>query len=71
MPEVGNGHLATVVQGDTMFMNGLYNGKAGASHRARVPSPASYKMAAHRPEVMTRSYSLDLGRGEQFVYFDA
>lgn len=37
-PEVGNGHLASVVLRDTVFMNGLYNGELGKSHRARIPS---------------------------------
>jgi len=28
-PSVGNGHLATVVNTDTLYLNGLYNGRGG------------------------------------------
>ena len=38
MASVGNGHVATVVDSDTVYMNGLYNGGRGESHRARIPS---------------------------------
>ena len=29
MASVGNGHLATNLYSDTIFMNGLYNGELG------------------------------------------
>ena len=29
MPYVGNGHLATTIFSDSIFVNGLYNGKLG------------------------------------------
>ena len=32
---VGNGHVATLVYSDTVYINGLYNGVRGESHRAR------------------------------------
>lgn len=32
---VANGQLATIVYSDTVYMNGLYNGQRGNSHRAR------------------------------------
>ncbi|KAK3093895.1 hypothetical protein FSP39_021562 [Pinctada imbricata] len=38
-PSLGNGHVATVVKNDAIFMNGLYNGYNVTSHRARIPSP--------------------------------
>ncbi|CAG5116720.1 unnamed protein product [Candidula unifasciata] len=63
MPEVGNGHIATVVQSDTMFMNGLYNGYNKTSHRARIPSTAGYSIDKVLPAELTRSYTLDVGRG--------
>ncbi|KAH9490327.1 hypothetical protein Btru_034974 [Bulinus truncatus] len=63
IPEVGNGHIATVVQSDAIFMNGLYNGASTTSHRARIPSPAGYDIASTTPPGLSRLYSLDLGRG--------
>ena len=35
LPAVGNGHLATNVYSDALFVNGLFNGVTGDSHRAR------------------------------------
>ncbi len=29
LPYIGNGHLATVVYNDVIYMNGLYNGENG------------------------------------------
>nr|KAI8741141.1 acid trehalase-like protein 1 [Biomphalaria glabrata] len=63
IPEVGNGHVATVVQSDTIFMNGLYNGASIVSHRARIPSTAGYNITSVTPSGFSRQYSLDLGRG--------
>ncbi|CAL1536283.1 unnamed protein product [Lymnaea stagnalis] len=63
VPEVGNGHLATVVQSDTIFMNGLYNGANITSHRARIPSTAGYSVTPVSPPGLTRKYTLDIGRG--------
>lgn len=31
MASVGNGHLATTVYSDTVYVNGLYNGPTGTS----------------------------------------
>ena len=30
MPYIGNGHVATVIFSDLVFMNGIYNGENGA-----------------------------------------
>ena len=43
MPEVGNGHVATVVQSDTIYAAGVFNGDALAkfshsTYRARIPA---------------------------------
>jgi len=35
VPTIGNGHVATLVYSDTVYMNGLYTGLRGDSHRAR------------------------------------
>ncbi|KAH8403172.1 hypothetical protein KR222_006277, partial [Zaprionus bogoriensis] len=38
MPSLSNGHLGYTVFGDAIFMNGVYNGPAGNSKRARIPN---------------------------------
>ncbi|KAK0042299.1 acid trehalase-like protein 1 isoform X1 [Biomphalaria pfeifferi] len=63
IPEVGNGHIATVVQSDTILMNGLYNGRDKTSHRARIPSTSGYLVNWTSPSGLERKYSLDIGRG--------
>ena len=51
MPEVGNGHVASVVGSDTIFAAGLFNGdavgaQAASTYRARVPA---YRVAPAMP----------------------
>ncbi|EDV99375.1 GH13818 [Drosophila grimshawi] len=38
MPSLSNGHLGYTIFGDAIFMNGVYNGAAGNSKRARIPN---------------------------------
>uniref|UniRef100_A0A1A9WXQ2 Protein-glucosylgalactosylhydroxylysine glucosidase n=1 Tax=Glossina brevipalpis TaxID=37001 RepID=A0A1A9WXQ2_9MUSC len=38
MPSLSNGHLGFTVFGDAIYLNGVYNGKAGNSRRARLPN---------------------------------
>jgi hypothetical protein len=38
MTYVGNGHLASTIFDKAIYLNGVYNGKRGVSHRARVPN---------------------------------
>ncbi|XP_046585029.1 protein-glucosylgalactosylhydroxylysine glucosidase-like [Haliotis rubra] len=66
-PEIGNGHVATVVKGDSMFMNGLYNGKERDSHRARLPSTVAVSITSITPSNVTKKFVLDIGRG---VYYE-
>jgi protein-glucosylgalactosylhydroxylysine glucosidase len=44
MPAIGNGHIATNVFSDAVHINGLYNGKAGESHRSRIPGYANIRL---------------------------
>lgn len=60
MPSIGNGHVATNIFSDTVYMNGLYNGRGGYSHRARIPSWANIRLNStltHYP--YSPIYSLD------------
>ncbi|KAF5402219.1 Glycosyl hydrolase family 65 central catalytic domain protein [Paragonimus heterotremus] len=42
MPYLGNGFIGTQPKSPWIFMDGLYNGEATGSHRARIPSPFSW-----------------------------
>ena len=37
-PEIGNGYLGTNINWDAMYITGLFNGKCGNVHKARLPS---------------------------------
>jgi len=37
-PSVGNGHLGHTIYRDAVFVNGIYSGELGWSHRARFPA---------------------------------
>lgn len=64
MPEIGNGHVATVVQSNAIYMNGLYNGEGTTSHRARIPSTAAVIATIVSPvSGWQRKYRMDFGRG--------
>lgn len=65
MPSIGNGHLAATIFGDTIYMNGLYNGRTGRSHRARIPNWANIRLnstlSPHHNSLPV--YSLDTKEG--------
>lgn len=62
-PTVGNGHIATAVYSDTIYMNGFYNGYAYESHRARIPSPCAIKIRDVSEKVIQNEYALNLEQG--------
>jgi len=41
-PTLANGYIGTKLFGSAIFMTGLYNGRKGQSHRARIPSTLPY-----------------------------
>ncbi|KAK9823243.1 hypothetical protein WJX72_001319 [[Myrmecia] bisecta] len=61
-PPVGNGYLATVVGSDTVYVAGVYNGRAAqqdtSTHRARIPAMAAFSINGLEPIEL----SLDLQR---------
>ncbi|XP_041353527.1 protein-glucosylgalactosylhydroxylysine glucosidase-like [Gigantopelta aegis] len=70
LPEIGNGHLATVLFSDTIYMNGLYNGANTSSHRARIPSTVSFNISGVSPANSSRIRVLDMGRGVYYERFE-
>ncbi|KAK7104585.1 protein-glucosylgalactosylhydroxylysine glucosidase-like [Littorina saxatilis] len=64
VPEISNGHVATTVQSNTIYMNGLYNGANVSSHRARIPSTAAVIAIVDVPgQSVDSTFRLDFGRG--------
>ena len=64
MPSVGNGQLATGIYTDTVYMNGLYNGELGESHRARIPSQINIRMGVSSNTNATQQrFILDTEKG--------
>ncbi|XP_058818372.1 protein-glucosylgalactosylhydroxylysine glucosidase-like [Topomyia yanbarensis] len=43
-PTLANGHLGFTVFGDAIYMNGLYSGYRGLSHRARIANVANLQL---------------------------
>ncbi|CAF3541630.1 unnamed protein product [Rotaria sp. Silwood1] len=60
LPYIGNGHIATVVFSDFIYMNGLYNGENGTSHRARIPSTLNWQFNINP---LSSLYTLNVSSG--------
>lgn len=63
IPTLGNGHIAFVIFGDAILMNGLYNGERGESHRARIPNYANIISSTMNCENFSCFYRLNLRKG--------
>ncbi|XP_041984111.1 protein-glucosylgalactosylhydroxylysine glucosidase-like isoform X1 [Aricia agestis] len=64
MPSIGNGHVATNIFSDTVYMNGLYNGRKGESRRARIPAWANVRLNSTLTHLPFKPvYSLDTKQG--------
>ena len=83
MPTIGNGYVASVLYSDTVYVSGLYNGKAYSkrypiypinitqhAHRARLPSTCSLAFEVFGIEGES-AYALDIKRGIFYKWFDA
>jgi hypothetical protein len=81
MPYVGNGHVATVIFSDFIYMNGIYNGQNGLSllRLFSIKICVSKTGTSHRARIpstlnwqfrMNSSsslYSLDVASGGSFI----
>lgn len=64
MPSIGNGHIAANIFSDTVYINGLYNGRKGKSHRARIPNWANIRLnSTLTQQKHSPVYSLDTKEG--------
>lgn len=71
MPSIGNGHIATDIFSDTVYMNGLYNGEKGLSHRARVPAWCNVRLNSTLGNSPLRpTYTLDTNLATFFVHVE-
>lgn len=68
MASVGNGHLATIVYSETVFMNGLFNGERGDSHRARIPSRINVRISIPKREIRLQRFILDVEKGSFEIF---
>lgn len=66
-PVLANGHIGYVPYSDSIYMNGLYNGYKGSSHRARVPNYANIYFEQcngyESNSSLSCTYGLDIQRG--------
>ncbi|XP_077296187.1 protein-glucosylgalactosylhydroxylysine glucosidase-like [Arctopsyche grandis] len=71
MCNIGNGHLATDIFSNTVYMNGFYNGNKGESHRARIPAWCNVRLNSTIGETgLKPSYTLDTSSGVFQVHVD-
>lgn len=66
MPPIGNGHIATNVLSDTIYMNGFYNGYREDSHRARLQATSAVDVQFN-DGWDSRYYALDMFNGKKAV----
>ncbi|KAM6408002.1 protein-glucosylgalactosylhydroxylysine glucosidase [Rhynochetos jubatus] len=58
-----NAYLGTRVYRDILHVNGVYNGAAGDTHRADVPSPVNVRMAVPDADGLAETFTLDTRTG--------
>ena len=64
-PPIGNGHVATNVLSDTIYMNGLFNGHEDYSSRARIQSTVSVDFRGNA----NKRYTLNMYEGVVLYFF--
>ena len=83
MPSVANGYVGTVIYSDSVYVSGVYNGRAFPkkypiypiylyqhAHRARIPSTASINFKINGIKGQS-SYALDVSEGVFYKWFKA
>lgn len=66
-PVMANGYIGFIPYGDSIYMNGLYNGHKDNSHRARIPNYGNVQFEpcsrAHSTKATECSYAMDIHNG--------
>lgn len=76
-PTLANGHVGFTVFDDTVYVNGVYNGRKGLSHRARIPNWSMIRIAPefgakpdcrteYRMNVRTATFEEEYWCGDRF-----
>ncbi|NWI10896.1 PGGHG glucosidase, partial [Crypturellus soui] len=60
---VTNAYLGTRVYRDVLHVIGVYNGAAGDTHRADIPSPANVRMVKPGADELSETFALDTRTG--------
>ncbi|XP_062823571.1 protein-glucosylgalactosylhydroxylysine glucosidase isoform X1 [Anolis carolinensis] len=60
---VTNAYLGTRVYRNILHVNGVYNGAAGDTHRADIPSPVNVRMSVTAGDSLSETFSLDTKTG--------
>ncbi|GAB0096820.1 protein-glucosylgalactosylhydroxylysine glucosidase [Sergentomyia squamirostris] len=63
MPVLGNGHVGFQILSDSVYMNNLYNGAQGLSHRARIPNFGNIQIINYGELNGTVKYTMDTKSG--------
>ena len=67
MPYVGNGHLASTIFDDAIYVNGVYNGQRGVSHRGKIPNMHNFDIktsnGTNGDKFNRKAYTMDFGHG--------
>lgn len=67
-PVMANGHVGFIPYGDAIYMNGLYNGYMGTSHRARIPNYANIQFGTCSRSASLPSSESDLNKFTKCSY---
>ncbi len=65
IPTLSNGHIGFVAYQDAVHINGVYNGKTGESHRARIPNygRVQFELCGPFEQGDSCTYSLNMREG--------
>ncbi|KAG4071845.1 hypothetical protein HA402_006006 [Bradysia odoriphaga] len=61
LPTISNGHIGFTVLSDSVYLNGLYNGLKGLSHRARIPNEMNINIVS--PSITNKTFTFNAKSG--------
>lgn len=70
LPTLSNGHLGFTAFGDFVYMNGLFNGKGGLSHRAEIPNFSNIQMELCPKNSTDCTYTLNIQSGYFKIHYE-